>query len=329
MLHHSILAIAVCGLAVAPTLKAQSAPAPVVATLPDSDAIAEDIAWDPGHSAFLVSDVRRHRLHRVGLEGRVADFGAPMPPGWAVLGVAVDAARGVAWATTVTLPQAEGYTAADSGRAAILRLDLETGAVQKRYDLPGRSRAAPGDVVVATNHDLIVGDGMVGAVYLISAAGDSLQALVRPGLMRSTQQPALSPDGRTIFIPHYGRGIVRIERASGEILGMLAPPVGVSLVGIDGLVMRGRDLIAVQNGINPNRILRLVLNDSLTAVVRAETLVDNTVADEPTHVAVAMGSLYLIGNAGWNKYGDDGAPRTGVPHLAPRILRIALPSIGR
>ena len=38
------------------------------------------------------------------------------------------------------------------------------------------------------------------------------------------------------------------------------------------------------------------------------------------------GVLYIIGNAGWSKYDDKGAPVAGVARVPPRILRFALPS---
>jgi hypothetical protein len=89
--------------------------------------------------------------------------------------------------------------------------------------------------------------------------------------------------------------------------------------------MRGRDLIAVQNGVTPNRIVRLQLDPTMRAVVSAEILLrDTALADEPTHVALVGNVLYAIGNAGWTKYGDEGAPKTDVPFTAPRLLRLSI-----
>ena len=315
------------GLAGAVSVAAAQTPgnsARVVAVILDSGSIIEDLAWDASGRRFIVSDVRRHRLRSVGLDGQVQDFGPAMPPGWALLGVAVDESRGALWATTVTLPQALGWTPADSGQAAILRLDLRTGALLRRYDLPGRSRAAPGDLAIAPDHDLIAGDGMIGAVYVIGAA-DTLETLVATGRMRSTQQPVVVPGGRTILIPWYGRGIMRVDRASGDLIGLLTPPAGVSLVGLDGLVGRGRDLIAVYNGDNPNAILRLVLDDAGAAVTRVDTLAAGPGLDDLTHVAVVGSALYAIVHAGWSGYEDNGTVKAGRRPEPPRIVRIAIP----
>ena len=300
--------------------------ASVVATLPDTDAVAEDLRWDPAARRFIVSDVHRRRLRSVDLQGRWADFAAPLPPGWAVLGVAVDALRSVVWISGVTLPQAEGYAPADSGQAAFLRLDLTTGVLQRRFDLPGPSAAAPGDLAIAANHDLYSGDGRTGAVYAIRAATDSLETLVPAGRLHATQQPVLLPGGQRLVIPDYGRGLASVDLASGSI-AWLPHPDDVTLTGLDGMVQRGHDLIAVQNGVQPSRIVRLRLNPDMTGVTGATILLrDTTLADEPTHVVMVDRAVFTIGNAGWSKFTDAGAPRTGIRHLAPRLLRIDIVS---
>jgi len=161
-------------------------------------------------------------------------------------------------------------------------------------------------------------------VRVIRSGRDSIETLVPEGRMRGTQQPAIAPDRQSIFIADYGRGIARIDRISGAIRWLDHSP-GVTLTGIDGLVMRGRDLIAVQNGVNPGRIVRLQLDPAMRAVVSAEILLrDTALADDPTHVALVGDVLYAIGNAGWNKYGEDGAPKTDVLLTAPRLLRLAI-----
>lgn len=298
--------------------------AEVVATLPDTNAIAEDLAWDPARRRFIVSDVRGHRLLTVTLEGRSAAFGAPLPPGWAVLGVAADPRRRILWASTVTLPQAAGYSAADSGHAAILMLDLASGALRRRFDLPVPTRIAPGDLAVAENGDLFIGDGMTGTIQVIRAGRETLTMLVPAGSFRGSQQPAIAPDGRTVFIADYGRGIARVDRRTGAVRWLARGP-DVSLTGIDGLLWSGRALVAVQNGVTPNRVVRLTLNGAMDSITGAAILLrDSISAPEPTHGAVVGEFLYLIGNAGWSKYDERGAPAAGVKRESPRIVRLPL-----
>jgi hypothetical protein len=79
----------------------------------------------------------------------------------------------------------------------------------------------------------------------------------------------------------------------------------------------------VQNNVVPNRIVRLVLDQAATTVVRADILLrDSTLAAEPTHVVNVQGVLYAIGNAGWSKYNDDGTPAADARPMPPRIVRL-------
>ncbi|MEO7219955.1 MAG: hypothetical protein ABIZ73_04950 [Gemmatimonadaceae bacterium] len=41
-----------------------------------------------------------------------------------MFGIAVDSARSRAWATTAAISHVAGYTASDSGKAAVLRFNL-------------------------------------------------------------------------------------------------------------------------------------------------------------------------------------------------------------
>ena len=106
-------------------------------TLPDRAMLSEDIAYDPGARRFFVSSIHDAKIVAIDAgNGTATDF---VPAGrdaiWGVLALAVDARRGVLWATTAAMPQTRGYRAADAGHTAVLRYDLATGKLQKRYDL--------------------------------------------------------------------------------------------------------------------------------------------------------------------------------------------------
>ena len=301
--------------------------ATVAFTLPDTDFIAEDIAWDDARSRFLLSSVRQRAIIAVTRDGRSSAFVAPSRDGpLSILGLGVDAVRGRLWATAAAMPQAVGYSTADSGRAEIRRYDLASGALARRYPVPAaRVAPVPGDLVVAENGDVFIGDGAAGILYVIRAARDSLEVLVPAGTFRSAQQPAVAADGRTVFVADYGRGLARVDRATGA-LSWVRHPRTVALGGTDGLLRVGSDLIGVQNGVEPQRVVRFVLdpNGSVTGWDLLEQ--GSPWMREPTHATVVDGVLYLIANSGWNAFDDSGARRPGVPLDAPRVLRIPLPA---
>ena len=289
--------------------------------LPVLDFLAEDIAWDGARDRYLISSVRKGSVVSVSRDGKSSLFISAKDAGaWGMFALAVDTMRSRLWVTSVAMPYVEGFVAADSAKSAILRFDLATGALEKRYELaPTKRGNSPGDIALAPDGQLFVSDSRSGIVYVIDAAGDSLAVLVPEGTFMSPQQPAVSPDGKSIFVPDYIRGLAQVDRATGRV-SWVPHPRNVALSGIDGLTALGPDrLIAIQNGVIPNRVISLSLVNG--AVASATVLAqDTTVIREPTHGLVAGNEFVFIANSGWDGFDDSGALRKD-HRLVPPVVR--------
>jgi hypothetical protein len=316
-------------------------------TMPDPDLLTEDIAYDPGTHRFFVSSIREAKIVAIDRAGAGArDF---VPAGrdaiWGVLALAVDARRGVLWATTAAMPQTRGYRAAEQGHTAVLRYDLATGKLQKRYDLPlpPTMRPAPegsaagflpvpaeerervlGDMTVAASGDVFVSEAVTGAVYTISRGRDELEVLVAPGIFSSPQTPAVTPDGRRLLVADYDRGIGIVDLATRAVTWM-AHRRDVAVNGIDGLYLYGDSLLAVQNGTEPNRVIRLYLDPGLTRVLRWEAVDSNSPGlGAPTHGVIVDKDFYYLANSGWDQLADDGSVKSGAALTPAEVRRAAL-----
>jgi hypothetical protein len=313
-----------------------------VLTVPDRELLTEDIAYDPGARRFFVSSIRQGKI--VALDARggaAADF---VPAGrdgiWGVMALAVDARRGVLWATTAAIPEARGYRPADAGHTAVLRYDLVTGKLQKRYDLPLPAAAAAGggggpapaerrdrvlgDMTLGSNGAVFVSEAVAGAVYTIGRERDVLETLVPAGTFVSPQTPAATPDGRRLLVADYVRGIGVVDLATRAVSWM-AHPREVAVNGIDGLYLVGDSLVAVQNGTEPNRVIRLYLDRSLTRILRWEALESNSPGlGQPTHGTVVGKDFFFLANSGWDQMADDGSVKPGAVFTPPAVMRVAL-----
>jgi hypothetical protein len=312
--------------------------------LADPDLLAEDIAYEAGARRFFISSVREAKIVAVDTgSGAARDF---VPTGrdgiWGVLALATDERRGVLWATTAVMPQTHGYRGDDDlGHSAVLRYELATGKLLKRYDLPvpphfrkppRGSRAGAvvvppkertrvlGDMTVAANGDVFVSEAVTGAVYAIRRASDALDLLVAPGTFTSPQTPAVTPDGRRLLVADYVRGIGVVDLASHAVSWMKHPRE-VAVNGIDGLYLAGDSLIAVQNGTEPPRVVRLALDPSLARVLRWEALESNSPGlGEPTHGTIVGRDFFFIANSGWDKLAEDGSLKPGAA-MTPAVVR--------
>ncbi len=294
---------------------------PVVLTLADTDALAEDVAYDASTRTFYVSSVHHRKILALPERGAPRDFATAARDSLdAVMALAIDAKRHVLWATTVGAPQEEGYGAADSARSAVLRYDLRTGRLLRRYPLPADGRHHdPGDMTVDPSGTVIISDA-TGSVYAIPRSRDSLILLVGPGTFHSPQTPAVAPDGR-IFVADYARGVGVIDPRTHAV-EWIGHADTIAMSGIDGMYLVGRTLLAVQNGTDPPRVVRFELDPQLRRVVSWSVIERGTPhLGQPTHGAVVGDTFYFIGNSGWERFDEDGALVPDPGRRAPMILR--------
>ncbi len=310
----------------------------VTFALDDTLFYPEGLAVDPRDGTLFVASVRQRKVAIIERGNPPRDWAAGKDAGLdAVLAVAVDPIRERVWVTSAALPQMEGYAPADSGRAAIDCFDRRTGRRLRHYPLPPAPEGhVPGDVLVTPQGDVYVTDSNHPAIYLVTwemADGAPAREWMTNPAFRSLQGQALSSNGSVLFVADYSHGIAAIRRATREIV-WLKPPPGQCLLGIDGMARHGRDLVGVQNGIDPPRIVRVRLDESgrdalgvsVFHVLGVETI-DRRIplADEPTMGVVDGDTFVYVADSQWEKYDDAGHRKPGTRLAQPILLKVELP----
>ena len=285
--------------------------------LPDPNILAEDIDYDPLSKTFLITGVLEKKIIRITAEGKAVDF-AQSPSHWPMLGIKVDASRGLVWATEVAL---DGFTAApksDWGRSGLSCYDLRTGALRRRVEGPAHS--ALGDLVLTPEGEPIVSDGEGGGMYQLK--GDSLER-IDGGEFISPQTATMHPDGKHVLIPDYLRGVGVLDLASKQVTWLNQGERPHALSGIDGLYFDRGWLIATQNGTSPERVIRFQMNSTLTAIESEEVIerATSTLGD-PTHGVVVGDFFYYIANSGWSELDDHGDVKAGSKLTPARVMRV-------
>jgi hypothetical protein len=294
-------------------------------SLPPLGLVPEDITFDPIQRVFYISSVRARKILTVDWQGGIKDFVASGQDGlWSVLAVRVDPERRLLWATTAAMAEG-GFEHADSGRCAVVQYDLESRRVLKRIELPMRGgRRVLGDMTLDPAGDAFLSDGIGGMVYVIRSGGDSIEPMSEAGMYVSPQTPALDSDGRHLFVPDYLRGIGLLDLETRRTV-WLPHPENVAVNGIDGLYLVDRNLIAVQNGTVPERVVRLRLDPTRRRIIGWEVLEAATsTLGEPTHGVMIGDDFFYIANSGWDRLADDGSVRQDAAPDRPAIMRMPL-----
>jgi sugar lactone lactonase YvrE len=279
--------------------------------LSPEDLVAEDIAYDSSSKSFFISSVRQRKIVRCDASGKCADFitRESVPSLWAVFALRADTTRGVLWATTASQQPEIEHKKSEEGKSALLKFDLKTGKLLKRYEPQNGTQRVLGDMVVGRNGDVFVADSVSGDVFVVLRADDNLQPLVPAGTFLSPQTPALSEDGKTLFVADYPAGVAMVNLSNRSVIWM-GSSVPVAMDGTDGLYYSNGWLIAVQNGVEPERIARFHLKGD--QVDRCEVLESKTPGlGDPTHGVLVGDEFYFIANSGWDRVQDDGTMKAG------------------
>ena len=211
------------------------------------------------------------------------------------------------------------------GRSELLGFDIDSGELVVRVAAPAEGdQHELNDLVVDAGGAVLVGDAPVGAIYRLSPGAETFETIVAPGSMFSPQGIVILPDDGQTLIADYSRGLC-LMRSDGSVQILKSPP-DAWLGGIDGLSLAGRrELIAVQNGITPNRVVRIRLTEKVDGVEGVDVLdLAHPEHDQPTLGEVVGDDFLYVANSLWGAWDRKGNLVEGRKLSPPVILRIEL-----
>jgi hypothetical protein len=310
--------------------KIESNKAPVInsevaATVAEKDLIPEGIAYDPVKQAFFLGSVYKQKIVMVDQKGETSDFSSPQDGLWSALGMKVDPIRRLLWVSTTAQPQMRNYKEEDNGKSEIFKYDVTSGRLLKKYLLPNTpERHWLGDLAVNSRGDVFATDSVSPAIYVIDHHKDELELFTKGPPFANAQGLAFTPDEKHLLMTDYSLGVFLIDVKTREYRNLPAPP-DTTLLGIDGLCAYRGSLIGVQNGINPNRIVRVFLNADSTKIEKLQVLeVNNPLFNEPTLGVVVGNSFYFTANSQWSAVDQKGQIQSTENLKGPIILKLRL-----
>lgn len=297
--------------AIVERMTANIAPRGTVSTLHELPAVAgilEGPAWREKTGDLFLGDVHAHCVWRLSANGALTLF-AQSPELLGCFGLVVDETRDALWVATAALPEMSGYTTALKGRAALAELSLTTGELRRLLPVPADTREhVLGDLTLAPDGTIYLTDSAAPVIWQLAPGASALTPLCESTAFASLQGLALLNAGRTLVVADYANGLHAIDLATRAVHS-LAPPPRATLLGLDGLLAHHGKLLAVQNGLAPQRLVRLTLTPAADAITALDVLAvalpgldDLTlltrVADRPT----------VIAGSGWSSFEKSPTP---------------------
>jgi tetratricopeptide (TPR) repeat protein len=301
-------------------------------TLKSSEKIllVESLARDPNEDRWFLGSIFERKIVTAAPDGTISPFADETSGLWSAMGMKVDAPRALLWVASAVTPQTGNIFEEEWGKSAVFAYDLKTGTLKGTWHLPSKAADKTaggaargdahwfGDLVLLPDGSLIISDSLSDTLYQIDKGTGPLEDFLSHEDFPSPQGLTLSDDGRYLFLADYAMGLFRIDISTKEIL-RLQPSDNFAPYGIDGLYTHGSDLIAIQNGTRPQRIIRIELNENKDAIENYEVLAANHPDFlEPTLGEVVGDTFHFIANSGWPLFNPTPDPidkiRAEMPH---------------
>ena len=288
-----------------------------------SDFVPEGIAAGPNGELYLGSI--RHgsivRVERGGTEGQLIAAAADNPH-WSVFGMRL-ADDGRLWFVSAAIPEFAGLDETDTGRSGLYALDTKTNKIVVRALLPDTgNKQVLGDLIFDGDDTIFLADQADGIIYWYSIRENKFSTLVDRGQLVSPQGLVLGESGSSLYVADYVGGLYRVRLSTGNA-ERVTPHESTNDYGIDGLYRYNNKLIAIQNGIRPNRVVEFQLSADGSAVIANKILAMNLPEfDDPNLGEIVDNDFLFIANSHWPKFDRNG----NLPEelTGPIVLKIDL-----
>ena len=260
-------------------------------TLDQLGLIPEGIAYEPKSGRFFLGSMRSGDIYVVDAAGQMSKFATVQHDGkLAAIGMAVDVARGLLWAVGASFDLVEDFDPAAPVRSGAFGFDLLTGQLREKFIADNPTNGF-NDVAIAPSGDIYLsGD----ALSVIRAGSTMIETVATSMPIYGSNGITVRPDGKRLFVSSYPIGIATVDPGTGESYWLQAPD-NVSLYGIDGLYWYQGDLIGVQNGVQPWRLIRLRLDEERMAVTDVRLIEFANEDITPTTGAIVGDVIHYIG----------------------------------
>jgi hypothetical protein len=237
-------------------------------TLDQLGLIPEGIAHDSETDRLFFGSMRTGDVYVINRNKQLSKFATVRHEGkLAAIGMSVDHKANTLWVVGSSSFLVEDFDEDAPARNGVFGFDLDSGDLVNKY-VADKSFENFNDVVVGANGALYVSGS---ALSVIRSSGEKIERIDTSLPIFGSNGIAVRPDGKRIFVSSYPVGIAAVNPETGESQ-WLATPENVSLYGVDGLYWYEGDLIGVQNGVRPWRLLRMQLNAEQSAVTKVRLI---------------------------------------------------------
>ncbi|MEO7174724.1 MAG: hypothetical protein ABIV51_02770 [Saprospiraceae bacterium] len=274
-------------------------------TLQEKDLHPEGLCYLPKSKKLLSGSIHKGKIVEINIESGQSIDWLSQPGMLSVVDICVDKGEKYLWAATAAFPQLIGYKPEMEGKSEILKIEIATKKILKRYSLPGTH--VFGALLMNSKDDLFISDSGPTNVYVIRNGQDSVSTWLSLGDEgRNLQGLAIDSSESTIFVADYLKGILVVNANNPEQHHWLEFQDYITPKGIDGLIWHNGYLYAIHNGVKPIRVMQYRMDLKNRTIIKAVYIENNrAMFHEPTLPFILNDQLMYIANCPWNAYNKD------------------------
>jgi sugar lactone lactonase YvrE len=270
--------------------------------LDDRQLHLESVAFDEKDKVLYGGSIHKRKIIKINRDGRVSDFVSSEQDGiTGVFGLKVDSQKRVLWVCSSPVQEMQHYDS--TAVSKLYKFSLSTGHLVQAYQ-PADTLSGHifGDITLDSKGIPFVSDSKNNHIYKYDAKLDKLVSFFSSKEFWSIQGLSFSENDQFLYISDYVKGIYRLTMKTLDLI-KVTTSYDISLKGTDGIQFYKNSLITIQNGVQPNRVVRHYLDDTGERFIRSE-LIDNAhpAFGEPTIGSLSNGVFYYVANSQWSGY---------------------------
>lgn len=271
---------------------AQLVPSAVAFELDEIDLIPEGITYDPVSGRFFVGSISKEKIVAVDASGKASDFVVSRRDGLRrVLGLKVDAKRRRLWALS-------NDTGKPQSASFVHVFDADSGRLLKMLRGPSDHATIFNDLALTTDGGAFITDSRGSALFWASPDLGRLELFLSSGGAFDTPNGiAVSGDDSYLYVASDTKGIILVDPKTLDCRP-LAPLTAADTRGIDGLMLAGKSLVGIVNGVgdfDKHRIAEFRLDAAGTGIASARTIDEkNPLFLAPTTGVIVDRTLYCL-----------------------------------
>jgi len=278
----------------------------VVATVGEnySGMLFENLAYDVSQKRFLLASIRSGEIYQIDDKGALSSFINPVDPEkgpWGAVDIVVDSNNESFWVASASMPHFNGVTEGNIGNADIAHYRLSDGKLIKQYDLS--SIEAPkllSALHLGKDGSLYFLNVFNQTIYQLPADSDKAEEVISlPGLT-AIKAITSNADDSHLYVSDFEQGLFVINKASKQTAAM-DPKRQRFFSGINDLFYIDGDLVAIQSGVSPARVMRFDLNQDMFINTSYPLEAAHPAFDTLGNAVLVSDSIYYVANSQWDK----------------------------